>query len=136
MVTQPVLGLRANILQFSLLVLVNAFVGGMVGIERSILPALAKDEFGLAGQTAIGMICYGLIASSDVRKQKVSSSFTLLPRIATSDWQPNLTRFQWPIFEAEAASLTHLIRDRYVRPLDSQQSSTRNPTSAALVLTH
>ena len=47
------LGLRANIVQFSLLVLVNAFVGGMVGIERSILPALAQAEFGLAERTAI-----------------------------------------------------------------------------------
>lgn len=49
----PKLGLRANLGQFSLLVLVNAFVGGMVGIERSILPALAQDEFGLAERTAI-----------------------------------------------------------------------------------
>lgn len=49
----PLLGLRANLPQFSLLVLVNAFVGGMVGIERSILPALAQDEFGLAERTAI-----------------------------------------------------------------------------------
>lgn len=48
-----VTGLRANLGQFSLLVLVNAFVGGMVGIERSILPALAEDEFGLAERTAI-----------------------------------------------------------------------------------
>ncbi len=47
------LGLRSNLGQFSLLVLVNAFVGGMVGIERSILPALAQEEFGLAEQTAI-----------------------------------------------------------------------------------
>jgi MFS family permease len=47
------LGLRANLAQFSLLVLVNGFVGGMVGIERSILPALAQDEFGLAERTAI-----------------------------------------------------------------------------------
>ena len=47
------LGLRANLGQFSLLVLVNAFVGGMVGIERSILPALAQEEFGLAERTAI-----------------------------------------------------------------------------------
>jgi MFS family permease len=47
------LGLRANLPQFSILVLVNAFVGGMVGIERSILPALAQDEFGLAERTAI-----------------------------------------------------------------------------------
>ena len=50
---EPELGLRANLGQFSLLVLVNAFVGGMVGIERSILPALAQDEFGLAERTAI-----------------------------------------------------------------------------------
>jgi hypothetical protein len=38
----PALGLRANLPQFLLLVLVNAFVGGMVGIERSILPELAQ----------------------------------------------------------------------------------------------
>jgi MFS family permease len=49
----PLLGLRANLPQFSLLVLVNAFVGGMIGIERSILPALAQEEFGLAERTAI-----------------------------------------------------------------------------------
>ena len=50
---EPRLGLKANLPQFSLLVLVNAFVGGMVGIERSILPALAETEFGLAERTAI-----------------------------------------------------------------------------------
>lgn len=49
----PVLGLGANLPQFILLVLVNAFVGGMVGIERSILPTLAEVEFGLAERTAI-----------------------------------------------------------------------------------
>lgn len=49
----PRLGIRANWPQFSLLVLVNAFVGGMVGIERSILPTLAQTEFGLAERTAI-----------------------------------------------------------------------------------
>jgi MFS family permease len=49
----PVLGLGANLPQFVLLVVVNAFVGGMVGIERSILPALAEAEFGLAERTAI-----------------------------------------------------------------------------------
>lgn len=47
------LGLRENIGQFSLLVLVNAFVGAMVGMERSILPALAEEEFHLAARTAI-----------------------------------------------------------------------------------
>ncbi|WP_024302490.1 MFS transporter [Pseudogulbenkiania sp. MAI-1] len=47
------LGLRANLAQFSLLVVVNAFVGAMVGMERSILPAIAEREFHLAAHTAI-----------------------------------------------------------------------------------
>lgn len=47
------LGLRENIHQFSLLVLVNVFVGAMVGLERSILPALAQQEFQLVAKTAI-----------------------------------------------------------------------------------
>lgn len=47
------LGLRANLAQFSLLVLVNAFVGGTVGMERSILPAIAEHDFRLAARTAV-----------------------------------------------------------------------------------
>ncbi|MBT8465718.1 MAG: MFS transporter [Deltaproteobacteria bacterium] len=47
------LGLRENLTQFSLLVVVNAFVGAMVGMERSILPAIAEEEFQLAARTAI-----------------------------------------------------------------------------------
>jgi MFS family permease len=47
------LGLRENAAQFTLLVLVNAFVGAMVGMERSILPAIAEQEFGLVARTAI-----------------------------------------------------------------------------------
>ena len=50
---QPELGLGANWRQFSLLVIVNAFVGGMVGLERTIIPELAAQEFGLASKTAI-----------------------------------------------------------------------------------
>jgi MFS family permease len=50
---EPRLGLRANIGQFSLLVVVNAFVGSMVGLERSILPAIADQEFHLAARSAI-----------------------------------------------------------------------------------
>lgn len=49
----PLLGLRANLAQFSLLVVVNAFVGAMVGMERTILPAIAEQEFHLAARTAI-----------------------------------------------------------------------------------
>ena len=46
-------GLRANWRQFSLLVLINAFVGAMVGLERTVLPLLAEQEFGLASKAAI-----------------------------------------------------------------------------------
>ncbi|GAB2798173.1 MFS family permease [Hymenobacter luteus] len=51
--TTPRLGLRENWHQFSLLVLVNAFVGGMVGLERTILPRLAEQEFHLVARSAI-----------------------------------------------------------------------------------
>lgn len=51
--TPPALGIRANLAQFCLLVLVNAFVGAMVGMERSILPAIAEQEFQLAARTAV-----------------------------------------------------------------------------------
>lgn len=51
--TPPVLGLRENAGQFALLVLVNAFVGAMVGLERSILPAIAGQDFGLVARTAM-----------------------------------------------------------------------------------
>lgn len=47
------LGLRANLAQFSLLVLVNAFVGAMVGMERAILSPLAEQEFHLVARTAV-----------------------------------------------------------------------------------
>ncbi|VVE50871.1 MFS transporter [Pandoraea cepalis] len=47
------LGLRENLGQFSLLLLVNAFVGAMVGQERSILPAIAEQDFHIAAKAAI-----------------------------------------------------------------------------------
>jgi MFS family permease len=47
------LGLRENLAQFTLLVIVNAFVGAMVGMERSILPAIAAQEFHLLARTAV-----------------------------------------------------------------------------------
>ena len=46
------LGLRANLAQFSLLVGVNALVGGMVGQERTVLSLLATQDFGLAAASA------------------------------------------------------------------------------------
>src|SRR3972149_4943150 len=49
----PVLGLRENLAQFSLLVLVTAFVGGMVGLERAILPLIAEREVGVTSKSVI-----------------------------------------------------------------------------------
>ena len=47
------LGLKENWMQFSILVVINAFVGGMVGLERTIFPKFAEIEFGVASKTAI-----------------------------------------------------------------------------------
>jgi MFS family permease len=52
-VTTPKLGLRENLPQFALLVVLNAFVGAMVGLERTVLPLLGEEEFGLSSKTAI-----------------------------------------------------------------------------------
>ena len=48
-----VLGLRENWPQFTLLVIINGFVGGMIGLERTLLPELAEQEFGLVARTAL-----------------------------------------------------------------------------------
>jgi MFS family permease len=47
------LGLRANARQFTLLVALNALVGGLVGLERSVLPLVGKHDFGLRSSSAI-----------------------------------------------------------------------------------
>jgi MFS family permease len=49
----PKLGLKENWYQFTLLVVVNAFVGAMIGLERTILPQIAEKEFGMVVKTAI-----------------------------------------------------------------------------------
>ncbi|MCC6459823.1 MAG: MFS transporter [Saprospiraceae bacterium] len=56
------LGLRQNWRQFTLLVVINAFVGGMVGMERSIFPQLASEVFGLTAQSAVlsFIVAFGL----------------------------------------------------------------------------
>ena len=64
--TELRLGLRENLGQFSLLLLVNAFVGAMVGLERSILPAVAEQEFHVAAQSAIlsFIVVFGIAKAS------------------------------------------------------------------------
>jgi MFS family permease len=56
------LGLRENLAQFSLLVAVNAFVGAMVGLERSTLPLIGEDDFGLTSTAAVlsFIVAFGL----------------------------------------------------------------------------
>ena len=58
------LGLKENWRQFAMLMLVNAFVGGMVGIERTVVPLVGSEEFGLVLKTAI----FSFIASFGVVK--------------------------------------------------------------------
>jgi MFS family permease len=61
--SEPILGLKANWKQFVLLVLINAFVGGMVGMERSILPQIAVQEFAIASKWAIlsFIVVFGIV---------------------------------------------------------------------------
>ncbi len=47
------LGLKENWQQFALLVVINAFVGGMVGIERTVVPLIGSEEFGIASTTLV-----------------------------------------------------------------------------------
>ena len=60
------LGLGANWRQFWLLVLINAFVGAMVGLERTVLPLLAEQEFGLAsrGVALSFLVSFGLVKAA------------------------------------------------------------------------
>ena len=57
------LGLKENWKQFVLLVIINGFVGGMVGMERSLLPQIAEKEFAIAAKTAIlsFIIAFGIV---------------------------------------------------------------------------
>ena len=57
------LGLRENWRQFALLILINAFVGGMVGIERTVVPLIGSEEFGIASTTIVVsfIVSFGVI---------------------------------------------------------------------------
>jgi len=71
-------GLKANWQQFALLVLVNAFVGAMIGLERAVLPGLGKSVFGLDANTAIlsFIMAFGITkAISNYSVAKLSKRF-------------------------------------------------------------
>jgi MFS family permease len=59
----PRLGLRANWPQFSLLVLVSAFVGGMVGLERTVVPLIGSEVFRIASTTLVTsfIVSFGVV---------------------------------------------------------------------------
>jgi MFS family permease len=61
--SEVTLGLRANWRQFSLLVLINAFVGGLVGIERTVVPLIGSEVFHIESTTLITsfIISFGVV---------------------------------------------------------------------------
>jgi len=84
------LGLKENWQQFTILVIVNAFVGGMVGLERSIFPQFAEIEFGVATTSAIlsFIIAFGITKA-------IANYFT--GRLANKFGRKNLLIFGWII---------------------------------------
>jgi MFS family permease len=85
---QVQLGLQENWKQFAILVIVNAFVGGMIGMERSILPQFAEEVFGLASKTALlsFITAFGL-------SKAMANYFT--GRLANRFGRRNLLLFGW-----------------------------------------
>jgi hypothetical protein len=75
------LGLRENLAQFSLLVAVNALVGAMVGLERSTLPLIGEDDFGV-GSTAR---CCRSSSPSGLRSRSPTSAPERSPRASVAD---------------------------------------------------
>lgn len=84
------LGLKENWKQFTLLVIVNAFVGGMIGMERSIFPQFAEVEFGVASKTAI----LSFITAFGITKA-IANYYT--GRLANKFGRKNLLLFGWLI---------------------------------------
>lgn len=67
--TEVRLGLHENRAQFTLLVAVNAFVGAMVGLERSTLPIIGRQDFGLASDAAVlsFIVAFGIAVAASIR---------------------------------------------------------------------
>ncbi|MDI1323360.1 MAG: MFS transporter [Algoriphagus sp.] len=92
MVQQPLqnikLGLKENWKQFTILVIVNAFVGGMIGMERSIFPQFAEEIFGIESKTAI----LSFITAFGITKALTNY---LTGRLANRFGRRNLLLFGW-----------------------------------------
>ena len=93
--TTQTLGLRANAAQFTLLVAVNALVGGMLGQERTVLPLLATDVFGLDSYTAAltYILAFGLAkAFTNYLAGPGLSATAASPCWSPAGWSPYLSR--------------------------------------------
>lgn len=84
------LGLKENWKQFAILVIVNAFVGGMIGMERTIFPQFAELEFGVASKTAM----LSFITAFGITKA-LANYYT--GRLANRFGRRNLLLFGWLI---------------------------------------
>lgn len=82
------LGLKENIVQFTILVIVNAFVGGMIGLERTIIPKFAETNFGIASSSAI----LSFIVAFGITKA-IANYFT--GRLSNRFGRKNLLVFGW-----------------------------------------
>lgn len=82
------LGLKENWKQFTLLVVINAFVGGMIGMERTIFPQFAASEFGIASKTAV----LSFITAFGITKA-IANYYT--GRLANQFGRRNLLLFGW-----------------------------------------
>lgn len=82
------LGLRENAPQFSLLVVLNSFVGAMVGLERSTLPLIGQDNFGLSSSAAVMsfIVAFGLAkATANLAAGTFATSFGRR-KLLTAGW--------------------------------------------------
>lgn len=82
------LGLRENLPQFALLVTVNFFVGGMVGLERTVLPLVGTDELGLTSElvTFSFIIAFGLVKAAANLASGVLADHTTRRAVLIAGW--------------------------------------------------
>jgi MFS family permease len=107
--TKPIeLGLRENIAQFSLLVAINAFVGAMVGLERSTLPLIGEDEFGLTSSAAVlsFIVAFGLAKSTTNLAAGVGAERLGRRRLLIAGW---LIALPVPVLIAVAPSWSWIV---------------------------